>query len=300
MHPPNNLQSRGHWLRARRSRPDVHNGRRAIWLCADDYGISPAVNAAIRDLIARGRINATSVMVSAPSFEHAEAASLAMLNSDTKRAALGLHITLTAPFAPMSASYAPLRDGEFLSLEKTLRAAITRRLKPERLAAEIGTQLRAFVAAFGYLPDFIDGHQHVQLFPQVRDAFLKVVAEAAPKAWVRQCGRPRSAMRLHRRKELVLDILSVRFRSKARRLGIATNPAFAGAYDFKMDFANTFPRFLAGLPDGGLIMCHPGHVDAELERLDPLTHQREREFAYFNSDAFPKLLADHGAALAQP
>ena len=36
---------------------------RRIWLCADDYGISPGVNRAIRDLIERGRLNATSVMV---------------------------------------------------------------------------------------------------------------------------------------------------------------------------------------------------------------------------------------------
>lgn len=32
---------------------------RRIWLCADDYGISPGVNRAIRDLIERGRLNAT-------------------------------------------------------------------------------------------------------------------------------------------------------------------------------------------------------------------------------------------------
>ena len=63
--------------------------------------------------------------------------------------------------------------------------------------------------AFGRPPDFIDGHQHVHLFPQVRDAVLKVVAEAAPDAWVRQCGRARSARRLHDRKALVLDVLEL-------------------------------------------------------------------------------------------
>ena len=66
----------------------------------------------------------------------------------------------------------------------------------------------------------------------------------------------------------------------------------------KAEFAKIFPRFLAGLPDGGLIMCHPGFVDAELKRLDPLTTMREREFAFFNSDEFPRLLAEHGVALA--
>jgi predicted glycoside hydrolase/deacetylase ChbG (UPF0249 family) len=63
-----------------------------------------------------------------------------------------------------------------------------------------------------------------------------------------------------------------------RRADIATNPAFAGAYDFtadKADFARLFPGFLRDLPPRSVVMCHPGFVDAELERLDPLTTQRE-------------------------
>jgi hypothetical protein len=128
------------------------------------------------------------------------------------------------------------------------------------------------------------------------------VAEIAPNAWVRQCGRARAARALHDHKGLVLDILSLGFRRKAARLGIASNPAFAGAYLFnaKANFARTFPRFLKGLPDGGLIMCHPGFVDSELKRLDSLTVLREHEFAFFNSDAYPYVLAEHGVALADP
>jgi len=183
-----------------------------------------------------------------------------------------------------------------------MRAAMTRRLSVERLTIEVATQVEAFVMAFGRPPDFIDGHQHVHLFPQVRNAVLKVAAEAAPDAWLRQCGRLRAAGRRNSRKELVLDVLSIGFRRKARRLGVAVNPAFAGAYDFhdESDFAKVFPRFLAGLPNGGLVMCHPGFVDAELKRLDPLTDQREREFAYFNSDEFPRMLGENGFALATP
>jgi predicted glycoside hydrolase/deacetylase ChbG (UPF0249 family) len=280
----------------------VRKAGRQIWLCADDYGISRSVNAAIRELILRGRLNATSVMTAAPHFDAGEAEALDDLNSGIKRAALGLHVTLTAPFKPLSEGYAPLRHGHFLPLQKMLRAAVTRRLNPERLTIEVATQVQAFVMAFGRPPDFIDGHQHVHLFPQVRDAVLKVAAQAAPEAWVRQCGRPRSARRLKDRKELLLDVLSVGFRRKARQLGVVTNPAFAGAYDFagKTGYASLFPRFLAGLPDGGLIMCHPGLVDAELKRLDPLTHQREREYAYFNSADFQKQLTESGVTLATP
>jgi predicted glycoside hydrolase/deacetylase ChbG (UPF0249 family) len=280
----------------------VAAARRHIWLCADDYGISRSVNRAVRELILRGRLNATSVMTGAPHFDPEEAAELDKLNSGVTRAAIGLHVTLTGPFRPMSEGFKPLDHDHFLALNKMMRAAMTRRLDPARLIIEVATQIEAFVRAFGRPPDFLDGHQHVQLFPQVRDAVLKVATVAAPRAWIRQCGRPRAAGRRKSHKELVLDVLSLGFRRKARRLGVAFNPAFAGAYDFhrEPDFAKVFPRFLAGQPDGGLVMCHPGFVDAELKRLDDLTDQREREFAYFNSDEFPRALSEHGIALTTP
>ncbi len=273
---------------------------RRIWLCADDYGISPGVDAAIRDLIARGRLNATSVMVVAPSFSGAEAAALSVLNADTQRVAIGLHLTLTAPFRPLSSGYVPLADGALLPVSTTLRLAMQQRLDVAAITDEFRAQFEAFAVAFGRPPDFVDGHQHVQLFPQVRQAALETASWIAPQAWMRQCG---SALPLHRRltdpKGLLIDWLSREFRARAGQLGIATNPAFAGTYTFRpsADFAVLFPAFLEGMPAGGLVMCHPGHVDAELERLDPLTTLREREYAYFCSDAFPEALKAHGLTL---
>jgi len=54
---------------------------RRIWLVADDYGISRSVNAAIRDLLAGGRINAASVMVVGHGFDQQEADRLAALRA---------------------------------------------------------------------------------------------------------------------------------------------------------------------------------------------------------------------------
>jgi predicted glycoside hydrolase/deacetylase ChbG (UPF0249 family) len=271
-----------------------------IWLCADDYGIAPGVNDAIRDLVADGRLNATSVMVVAPSCSRAEAQSLAALNTEATRVAIGLHLTLTGPLKPLTRQYAPLADDAFLPLGTTFRLAVQQRLDMGALAAELRAQFEAFAGLFGRAPDFVDGHQHVHLFPQVRQVVLETTAWMAPQAWVRQCG---SNLPLARRvadpKGLVLDWLSREFRARASRHGIDTNPAFAGTYTFRLDadFPRIFPRFLEGLPKGGLVMCHPGHVDAELERLDPLTTLREQEFAYFKSDAFPADLAAHGVTL---
>jgi predicted glycoside hydrolase/deacetylase ChbG (UPF0249 family) len=240
-------------------------------------------------------------MTAAPHLGH-EADELARLNADAPRALIGLHVTLTGPFKPLSDHFAPLRHHAFPPLAELMRLAMTRRLRRAHFAAEIAAQLDAFRAAFGRAPDFVDGHQHAHLLPVVRDAFLAVVGAQAPQAWVRQCTRARRARPLKDRKGLVLDVLSVRFRAKAKRLGIRTNPAFAGAYAFtpQADFRALFPRFLTGLPDGGLIMCHPGFVDPALKSLDSLTDLREREFAYLDSDAFPRDLARHHVELARP
>lgn len=276
---------------------------RRIWLCADDYGISSSVNAAIRDLIMRRRLNATSVMVVAPSFDRSEAVSLNMLNAGEARVAIGLHLTLTAPFSPLSAGYRPLLDGAFLPLQQLLLRSSFRLLPRRALEIEVATQLKAFVTAFGQAPDFIDGHQHAHLFPQVREAVLAVTKQAAPNAWVRQCGRVVPLLRRFAdRKGLLLDHLSRTFRRRAARVGVATNPGFAGTYDFTSvpapDFAKLFPSFLDRLPADSVVMCHPGIVDAELARLDPLTTLREREYAYMTDDMFPLVLRAHGVALA--
>ena len=275
--------------------------QRRIWLCADDYGLSPGVNRAIRDLIARGRLNATSVMTVGPAIGRDEVAELCKVVADSTRCAIGLHVTLTAPFRPLTMHYRPLDGGMFPPFAKLLRAGLMRRLDPEIIGAEVTMQLAAFAELFGRAPDFVDGHQHAQLYPQVRDGFLAAVKQAAPAAWVRQGGRNTPLLRrLTAPKALLLDVLSAQFRRRAARADIAFNPGFAGAYNFARasDFGALMGGFLAGLPEDGLIMCHPGFVDDILIELDPLTVQREHEHGFLASDGFSKLLADNKVVLS--
>jgi predicted glycoside hydrolase/deacetylase ChbG (UPF0249 family) len=266
-----------------------------IWLCADDYGISPGVNRGIRDLIARGRLNATSVIVVGPAAGREDVSALQTAAKASPRCAIGLHATLTAPFRPLSMHFHPLDGGLFLTISKLFRAGLFGRLDSEIIKAELKLQLATFSEMFGRGPDYVDGHQHVQLFPVVRDAFLEAVREAAPQAWVRQAGRTGPLRRrLIAPKASVLDLLSAQFRVRAARAGIAVNPAFAGAYDFSKaaDFSRLMRDFLDGLPDQSVVMCHPGFVDDVLVSLDPFTDQREREHAFLASDEFPFLLAE--------
>ena len=274
---------------------------RRIWLCADDYGLAEGVNRAIRDLIDRGRLNATSVMVVGSAISRDEVKALQEVAAKSPRCAIGLHATLTAPFRPLTMHFRPTDGGMFLPFAKLLRAGLLRRLDVEMIYAELVVQLAAFKELFGRAPDFVDGHQHAQLFPQARDAFLRAVKEAAPGAWVRQGGRMLPlAKRLATPKALVLDALSSQFRKRAARAGIPFNPAFAGAYDFSTapDFGALMRQFLDRLPEGGLVMCHPGFVDETLQNLDPLTTQREAEHAFLAGEDFPPLLKANNVTLA--
>ena len=273
---------------------------RRIWLCADDYGLSPGVNRAIRDLIGRGRLNATSAMVVGAAIGRDEVGALQAVAARSPRCAIGLHATLTAPFRPLTMYFQPIDGGLFLGFAKLLRAGLLRRLDPEIIHAELMVQIATFNEMFGRAPDFVDGHQHVQLFPQVRDAFLTAVKQAAPNAWVRQGGRRQPlARRLGTPKALLLDLLSAQFRKRAARADIAFNPGFDGAYDFSRspDFGVQMRQFLDRLPEGGVIMCHPGFVDDVLVSLDPLTAQREREHAFLGGEDFPALLAANNVTL---
>ena len=275
---------------------------RRIWLCADDYGISPGVNRAIRELIEHGRLNATSVMVVTSAIGRDEVARLQDAAAKNAGAAIGLHVTLTAPFRPLTMHFRPLQDELFLPFKKLLRAGQLRRLDPEIIRTEVTMQLNLFRDLFGRAPDFVDGHQHVQLYPQVRDGLLAAVKEKAPGAWVRQARRNQSlGKRLASPKALFLDYLSTQFKRRATRTGLKVNPAFAGAYDWSRipDYGALMREFLDGLPEDGVVMCHPGFVDDVLIGLDPLTKVRETEHAYLASDDFPPLLDANKVTLAR-
>jgi predicted glycoside hydrolase/deacetylase ChbG (UPF0249 family) len=274
--------------------------KRRIWLCADDYGISPGVNRAIRDLIENGRLNATSVMVVGPAIGRDDVNALKGSVKANPRCAIGLHATLTAPFRPLTMHFRPTEGGQFLPHARLLRRGFAGRLDFEVVHTELTVQLKTFADLFGCAPDFVDGHQHVQLYPGVRKAFLAAVKEAAPNAWIRQCGRDRPWMqRLDSPKAFVLDVLSAQFRKRAARAGLTFNPAFAGAYDFskRPEFGALMRQFLQGMPEAGVVMCHPGIVDDVLISLDPLTVQREREYEFLRGDRFLPMLAASDVAL---
>lgn len=276
-----------------------------ILLCADDYGLAPGVNAAIRDLIADGRLTATSVMSLCP-FWRSGAAPLREL---AEKADVGLHVTLTdqAPLGPM-----PLlaRDGRLPPLGRLMAWAYGGRLNAPAIRTEIrdelARQIDAFADAWGGPPAYIDGHQHIHQLPVVRDAVADALT-ALPGAYVRLCAEPPSAI-LRRGvavpKTLLIGGLGRGLARLVRTRGLPANDRFAGIYDFaaRTPFADLMPRFLdrpGEGPDRLLVMVHPGIPDDDLRRVDTLVEPRRAEYEYLKGPGFADLLERRGIRLAR-
>jgi len=270
-----------------------------VVVCADDYNIAPGVSKAIRDLVAKGRLNATSVMTIFSGLEQ-EAKALAETPSPAP-IQIGLHLTLTGGFSPLASPPMVTRDGKFPEITSLLSPLSLLRVSRKSVALEIEAQVKAFERAFGRLPDYIDGHQHCHLMPAIRKTFVQTVAKLAPKAWVRQCAPARrSALLAADNKTRVIGALSAGLERLAKRVGLAVNPSFSGAYDYagREKFSVLFPRFLAELTDGGVVMVHPGIADDILRSRDILVERREEEYSLLGSEGFFAAMKEAGAALA--
>jgi predicted glycoside hydrolase/deacetylase ChbG (UPF0249 family) len=268
-------------------------------LCADDYALSPGISRAIRQLLASGRLNAISVMTIFPDLE--EEAKALLATKSPISFSIGLHATLTGGFRPLVAAPLSSADGSLPPGTRLWPPMGFFRVNRRAVKAEVRAQIEKFKKSFGRAPDFVDGHQHVQLMPGVRSSFLAAVSEFAPKAWVRQCSPARARDDLFGdSKARFLGALSRGFRKHARRMGLAFNPAFAGAYDYSStrDFGPLLERFLEYLPPGGVIMCHPGHIDEILIGRDTLIDQREKEFEFLMSDRFLETIRRADVTLA--
>ncbi len=270
-----------------------------IVVCADDYGLTPGVSRAIRELIAARRISATSVMTGSE-FWPEEAAALKAIAGD---ADIGLHVTLTdqKPLGPMPA-FAP--EGRFPPLPAVFRAGLLCQLPLVEIEAEIERQLEAFITHYGAPPAHIDGHHHMHQLPGVRDIVVRLAARiGGGHTWVRSCAEPAAHILRRRVAPIKAGIISALGPGIARRAAAAhvpSNKGFSGVYEFATEqrpLAALFAQFLDGLSLNGLVMCHPGYADAALSALDVMTTAREAERTFFMSDAWPSLLRSRNLEL---
>jgi len=269
---------------------------RRLLICADDYAISPAVSAGIRELALAGRLSATGVMTCMRHWS-AEAPALRPL---VGRIAVGLHFTLTdqAPLGPMPV-LAPA--GRLPPIARLVTLGLFGRLPGGEIAAELDRQLDAFESHFGAPPDFIDGHQHVHLFPGVWPLVLAAFDRRLDprRCWLRDCTETGLWRRPDAVKAAIIDRFGRALARGAKARGIRCNRGFSGFYDIgRHSLAEAFPAMVAGAADGHLLMVHPGHVDEALRACDSLTEPRQAEWDFLAGPDLPACLERLGLVIA--
>ncbi|WP_417581211.1 ChbG/HpnK family deacetylase [Nitrincola sp.] len=242
---------------------------KSLVLCADDFGLAADINEGILQLLEQQRLSAVSCMTCLPHWN----SSASVLHAFQAKTAIGLHFNLTE--LPRA-----------LPLGRLMQQSLTGRLDHSWVRDELQRQLDDFENVLGCRPDFVDGHQHVQVFPGVRQVLIEVLQAryTGQQPWVRRVA-PGLTGHDALFKALVLRLMSTGFATQMRRQQLPLTQAFAGLYSLNpdADFASLLHGWINQLPDGGLIMCHPG---ATGKSATGLALTRQRELTYLSSDSF--------------
>lgn len=256
-----------------------------IILCADDYAVTRSVGMAVRVLVADRRLSAVSCLSSSPIWPE-EAALLKPLRSTVD---VGLHFSLTLASEGATAP----------RLVSLLRDSFLGRIDQEKVTRELERQLDLFEMFWGETPDFVDGHQHVHIFPGIRDCLLRCLAARYPvqrRPWLRRVNPPLIGHDAPF-KAICLKSLSIGFAGAARRAGFELSNNFTGIYSLseKADFASMMACWLRIMKSGDLLMCHPS--DSEEEDPEGIGKARVGEFKYLLNDEFERLCAKEQVVL---
>ncbi|MDP2371936.1 MAG: ChbG/HpnK family deacetylase [Rhodoferax sp.] len=257
---------------------------RQLVLCADDFAVHEAASRGIADLARQGRLSATSVMVLSERWPR----DAALLRPLRGRIDVGLHLDWTSEFAR--------RAGHGMSVGAAMLRASLGGFDRGAARTVVDRQLDAFEAQWGFPPDHVDGHQHVQQFAGIRDALVAAVCQRyGARAPYLRVSRPVPGQ-ADLKSRVISAMGAQALQSRARQAHIGCAPHLGGVYDFDADYPSRMDRWLAQAPSGTLIMCHPADAAAS---GDVIGTARAREYAHLRSDAFAQQLSAHQIELVR-
>ena len=251
---------------------------------ADDLGMAHSVNAATMKALETGLVNSGSIMVPCPWLS--EIATYARANP---KADLGLHLALTSEWTSFRWGPVSSRDRVSSLLDKDGYFKLTEtdaaaQADPKQVEMEIMAQIER-ARALGIQPTHLDSHmgtlyQNKELF----ETFLRVArSQKLPvrvaKTWFRQADFVSSVLK---EDDVYID----------RVLDI--NPSVA-PQDWAKFYSDEFRKLEAGVTE---VVIHLAYDDAEM-RAATSDHPnwgaawRQRDFEFFTSDAFRKVLQEN-------
>lgn len=254
---------------------------RQLIVNADDFGRTHGVSAGILRAHLDGIVTSTTAMMNMPGV----AADLHRAKTEAPRLGLGVHLNFTAgrPLLPPEWCASLVDEhGHFLTQEAII--ADPDRLKPDELRSELKSQITTFKNALNTLPDHLDAHHFVHLYPPLFEVYLDLADSF--KLPVR-IPFPRQEAELDRMPPIIGDLPPETARSIGRAdqqqlaaRAIKTTDHFVATFYDKTINVPFLLDIWANLPQGSSeLMTHPGLLDDQLQAGSKYNVQREEELA---------------------
>lgn len=276
---------------------------RLIIFTADDFGLSPALNAAVSLAHRQGVLTSASLMPGAPAADHALA-----LGRELPHLCLGVHLTLIQGRAMLPPRPIPdLVDqtGHFPvnPVATGWRYFLQPRLLPQ-IRAELAAQIEAVLRA-GLTVWFLNGHLNLHLHPRLLPLVIGLAQEygipalrLAREDWLTTLALAPDGPLPKLAQGLIFRWLSRRAERLLRAAGLKYNDHLFGlTNDGRMTEGHLLaliPRLKPGVTE---TYCHPAlYEEAELTRWDPAYRRRE-ELAALLSPRVREALKIHGVKL---
>lgn len=144
-------------------------------LLLQDFGLAPGVNEAIVHLARIGRAGAIASLPISDLWP-ASARTLLPLREHQSAPKLGLKLTLTGAFAPLTAGFSPAFDGSLPNLAHLAAASERFSLQQDLLTGELRAQIRRYLAHMDDQPAFIDLDPMILIFGVAIDAVSEALA----------------------------------------------------------------------------------------------------------------------------
>lgn len=273
---------------------------KSVLFSADDFGISPLVNAAVAKAHRVGMLGSAGLMVTGAAFREA-----VQFAKEYPTLSVGLHLTLLQARPVLSDVQLPHlsgRSGQFP--ENPVWAGFQfyfQRAVRKELAKEIEAQLVRFLKT-GLEPTHIDGHHHLHVHPAVFPIVLKLMKELSVPAIRLPVEDARIHLRidsndaaLHRGHALIFRLLCRQARRQLRERGIAFPDHFLGLLGSgrmtETYLLEAIPHLPAGVTEIGM---HPAlELPPELSAWAP-NYQYGEELRALTSQRVRASLTHHG------
>jgi predicted glycoside hydrolase/deacetylase ChbG (UPF0249 family) len=254
---------------------------RQLIVNADDFGRTRGVSAGILRAHLDGIVTSTTAMMNLPGV----VPDLHRARTEAPQLGLGVHLNFTVgrPLLPVEWC-SSLVDGHGHFLTRDVLMAQPDRITADELHAELKSQITAFKNAMDRLPDHIDAHQFVHLYPPLFRVYLDLAESFKLPLRI---PFPRIVTELDQVPPIIGDVPPETAKSMLHAdRQFLVEPEFKSPTHFVATFYDqqaTLEHLLSvieNLPDGTTeLMTHPGLVDDQLKAESSYHVQREQEVA---------------------